>query len=398
MLEMPTNVLDVTATNANNLETTEAVLSLLEQTLVPEFADWCEIHFVYQHRLELVALAHRDPVLAHNVFKLSQALSNNSSAMMGAAAVLRTGTEEFLPMVPEPLLAALAGSPEQLEVYQQLGYASSIRLPFRHESETFGVISLVHEPGRTFQPTDLPALRNFISKVATTLNRLRNQDQKRQKIDAAERWKRISQRYQQLISSVPVSMQILGRDGVTIEVNQAWTDLWGYTLEEFLSQGVTLWTDPQLTETGVLECFERAFAGETVLGPPTFWDGRRVGHGQPRWIRSRIAPIKDEHNQINEILIVHLELSSSEKDEAIKRLLSLGLQIPDQSNPNEIMLSSRERETLNLIAQGCSNKQIARVLGISESTAKFHVTSLFNKLGVNSRAPVVTVEVQHKLL
>jgi PAS domain S-box-containing protein len=395
---MQLEVLHTAATNAKTLETTEALLSLLEQTLVPEFADWCEIHFVYQHRLELVALAHRDPLLAQDVFKLSQALPNNAAAMTGAAAVLRTGTEEYLPLVPETLLAALAGSPEQLEVYQQLGYASSFRLPFQNDSETFGVISLVRDIGRIFQPTDLPALREFVSRIAIILNQLRVQEQIRQRTEATERWKRSSQRYQNLIGSVPVSMQILGRDGVTIEVNQAWTDLWGYTLEEFLSQGVTLWTDPQLTETGVLECFERAFAGETVLGPPTFWDGRRVGQGQARWIRSRIAPIKDEHNQINEILIVHLELSSSEKDEAIKRLLSLGLQLPDQSNPNEIALSPRERETLNLIAQGNSNKQIARALGISESTAKFHVTSLFNKFGVNSRAQVVTVAVQHKLL
>jgi PAS domain S-box-containing protein len=395
---MQSTVLRTAATNAKTLENTGAVLSVLEQTLVPEFADWCEIHFVYQNRLELVALAHRDPVLAQHVFKLSQALSSKSDAMMGAAAVLRTGTEEYLPVVPETLLAALAGSPEQLEVYQQLGYASSFRLPFQNETETFGVISLVRESGRVFQPSDLPALREFVSRIATILNRLRNQEQFGHKTEAAKRWKRSSQRYQNLIGSIPVSMQILNRDGVTIEVNQAWTDLWGYTLEEFVKQGVTLWTDPQLTETGVLECFERAFAGEIVLGPPTFWDGRRVGQGQPRWIRSRIAPIKDEHNQINEILIVHLELSSSEKDEAIKRLLSLGLQLPDQNNPNEITLSSRERETLNLIAQGNSNKQIARALGISESTAKFHVTSLFNKLGVNSRAQVVTVAVQHKLL
>ncbi|GEM86053.1 MAG: helix-turn-helix transcriptional regulator [Thermaceae bacterium] len=45
-----------------------------------------------------------------------------------------------------------------------------------------------------------------------------------------------------------------------------------------------------------------------------------------------------------------------------------------------------------MIAAGPSNKQIARKLDISQNTAKFHVTSLFNKLGINSRAQAVALQ------
>jgi LuxR family maltose regulon positive regulatory protein len=50
------------------------------------------------------------------------------------------------------------------------------------------------------------------------------------------------------------------------------------------------------------------------------------------------------------------------------------------------LLSPREREVLTLLAQGLSNKEIARALFISDSTAKVHVHHIFEKLGVRSRA------------
>jgi two-component system nitrate/nitrite response regulator NarL len=48
-------------------------------------------------------------------------------------------------------------------------------------------------------------------------------------------------------------------------------------------------------------------------------------------------------------------------------------------------LSSREREVLDLVAQGARNKQIAALLSISEFTVKRHVQNILEKLGVPSR-------------
>ncbi len=61
-------------------------------------------------------------------------------------------------------------------------------------------------------------------------------------------------------------------------------------------------------------------------------------------------------------------------------------------------LSRREREVLRLVAQGLSTKQVARRLGITERTVKFHVASILNKLGAENRAQAVAVAAQRGLL
>jgi DNA-binding NarL/FixJ family response regulator len=51
-------------------------------------------------------------------------------------------------------------------------------------------------------------------------------------------------------------------------------------------------------------------------------------------------------------------------------------------------LSERETEVLYLVASGLANKQVARELGIAESTVKCHVTGILTKLGLPSRTQV----------
>ncbi len=61
-------------------------------------------------------------------------------------------------------------------------------------------------------------------------------------------------------------------------------------------------------------------------------------------------------------------------------------------------LSAREMQVLELLTQGAANKEIAARLHIVERTVKAHVTSIFNKLGVNSRTEAVVVALRKRLL
>jgi len=54
-------------------------------------------------------------------------------------------------------------------------------------------------------------------------------------------------------------------------------------------------------------------------------------------------------------------------------------------------LSSRETQILTLIAEGNSNKEIARILDISEQTIKNHVSAILRKLNANDRAHAVAL-------
>lgn len=61
-------------------------------------------------------------------------------------------------------------------------------------------------------------------------------------------------------------------------------------------------------------------------------------------------------------------------------------------------LSERECLVLQAIAQGYRNKEIAFDLGISERTVKAHLTSIFNKLGVDSRSQAVAIAVERGIV
>jgi DNA-binding NarL/FixJ family response regulator len=61
-------------------------------------------------------------------------------------------------------------------------------------------------------------------------------------------------------------------------------------------------------------------------------------------------------------------------------------------------LTDREVEVLRLVAQGHSNREIARRLVISRRTAEHHVQHIYTKIGVSSRAAAALFAMDHHLL
>ena len=70
---------------------------------------------------------------------------------------------------------------------------------------------------------------------------------------------------------------------------------------------------------------------------------------------------------------------------------------PDRDTVTE-PLTPREREVLDLVAEGMSNRGIAERLGISEHTVKFHVGALLGKLAAATRAELVAIAVRRGLI
>ena len=61
-------------------------------------------------------------------------------------------------------------------------------------------------------------------------------------------------------------------------------------------------------------------------------------------------------------------------------------------------ITPREVEVLRMIAEGLGNKEIASKLSISDHTVKFHISSIFAKLGASNRAEAVTLGIRHGLI
>lgn len=70
-------------------------------------------------------------------------------------------------------------------------------------------------------------------------------------------------------------------------------------------------------------------------------------------------------------------------------LTTLAPSQPENTSPVASRLTEREHQTLQLIADGFSNKEIARALGISAETVKWHLKQLYEKLQVNGRIQAV---------
>lgn len=104
-------------------------------------------------------------------------------------------------------------------------------------------------------------------------------------------------------------------------------------------------------------------------------------HAGPNNLKQVIRVIDDHGIWIGEDLMqlmVGQLASQSKKD--------LGHQV---SNEWKLKLSDREIEVVNAVIKGLSNKLIARELNISERTVKAHLTSIFEKLGVQDRLKLV---------
>lgn len=84
-------------------------------------------------------------------------------------------------------------------------------------------------------------------------------------------------------------------------------------------------------------------------------------------------------------------------DPAVSRLLAQRLRQRKDAEPIE-PLTGREREVLAQLAKGASNKEIAYELGITERTARTHVSNILGKLALASRTQAALYAVEHKLV
>jgi DNA-binding CsgD family transcriptional regulator len=143
-----------------------------------------------------------------------------------------------------------------------------------------------------------------------------------------------------------------------------------------------------------------------IQAPQVFRPGPFLGAQVPT-----LYLLSDESSQPKELTSKNAVLSRNARAPQIRAAamaIAAGLQIARTNsaaapeNETELAfveaLTDRELRVLNLLADGLSNPQIARLLSISRNTVKFHVSSIISKLGATSRTEAVTMGVKRGLI
>ena|SRR5580765_2985119 len=174
------------------------------------------------------------------------------------------------------------------------------------------------------------------------------------------------------------------------------------TFEEapgFVVVGVTTTTSSGATQTASLDVV-------VIQEPKVLHPAPLLGAHVPTLYLS-----SDENSQPKELTGKNAVLSrdaSAPEIRAAAMAVAAGLKIARNNssvaaeNETELAfvepLTDRELRVLNLLADGLSNPQIARLLSISRNTVKFHVSSIISKLGATSRTEAVTIGIKRGLI
>ncbi len=142
---------------------------------------------------------------------------------------------------------------------------------------------------------------------------------------------------------------------------------------------------------------DAARAASLALGAAAAEDnlGARIAASRSRTLAGRALALAGRRNDaILQLAHAEAELSACGAvryaDEAARELRRLGRRVPrkGRSEASALGLSRREFEVAKLVASGKTNREIAAGLFISERTIESHLSSVFSKLGVSSRAAV----------
>jgi PAS domain S-box-containing protein len=153
----------------------DTTLARVAQLGLPEFADWCAVDVVQENgTIRRVAVAHNDPSKTQWAIELQRRYPPNPDAPRGVPHVIRTGTAELFPDIPDAMLAAAARDVEHLEMLRQVGLRSVIIAPLPGHEQVLGAITFVSaESGRRFDEGDLALAEELGRRAAMAIENAR---------------------------------------------------------------------------------------------------------------------------------------------------------------------------------------------------------------------------------
>ncbi len=152
---------------------------------------------------------------------------------------------------------------------------------------------------------------------------------------------------------------------------------------------------PEMTGTEATRAIKAAHAAVQVLVLTTFLEDERVKEA----IEAGAVGFLLKEVEMDDLARAVRGAARGEPQlhpEAAKMLFGLATRKPVTPEP-VIPLTERERQVIALLAEGMSNKQIARDLSVSETTIKGHVANILAKLDLQDRTQAAVFAVRHGL-
>lgn len=145
----------------------------------------------------------------------------------------------------------------------------------------------------------------------------------------------------------PSAIELYNLDGLQINVNRAYEELWGFKASRTVKKFNILESE-EVKHTGLYEYVMRAYHGEAVQVPEYQFNptGKTEanGKGRMRWLSTRIYPLKDKNDKVWNIIITHEDVTSKKAAEDIlaanaqkfKKLSESGIEMLKLETPHDI--------------------------------------------------------------